>query len=752
MKRLVLGAWCLAFGALSADACTGFYVGRKVSADATTLIGRTVDAAPWNGPMRIARFERGERRYADGTTNDCAFICACMATSLERGFRGGGTINEKGVMLSATVTSRTNDDATKADPYVSVEAGGYGEENLPDYLIGKVASAREAVELLGRMVATHGHAGAEIYMVADTSEAWCVEVYTGHQWAAVKMPDDQVAVFGNQFNIRAFNTKGDDRTVMCSPSLVRCATEHGFAKWVDEGQGIIDLYETYSPPLYDYANYRTWWGHHALAPTAFPEGSYKTETGYPLFFKPETGHRVALTNVFELMRTRYEGVNCPEEKDDSNIRVIGTTKQMSCHVLQMRHALPVDYRCTLWECLAQAEHSTFLPICMAVRGFPDAYVRDQEQSLDYDARRAADAFVRLDTLAEAKRFVVDTFGKRQDVRSFYGDGVRAFWKAQEDRLVAEWPTLLENWRKQAEAVGRAQATAYVNFQQTWSLAEAKRLHDELAWYWAEFNCDLRDGGGATDVPTYPFASSVPTNAELGATWTRWHRTEFDAAVEELAGPKESRSVKVAALVAQSKHVFDGVEDATSLATAKANEEEIVRDICLGRLEAVRIVPGTPVCYGTAEQATNAAENAVLQPSDEVAAVLATDAARRNYAANFGFRVVPADDQWSVEAVLTPTAESNLVENAAAATRQIPVGEIAALETGATKNVTATNCITGFYYTLEGSESLEDWGGSDAYGPSLCNGEGEVEFKAVKKPSDAAGFFTVGAKPTCDVTP
>ena len=49
---LVLGALCLVLGALSADACTGFYVGKKVSADGTTMIGRTVDAVPWNGPMR----------------------------------------------------------------------------------------------------------------------------------------------------------------------------------------------------------------------------------------------------------------------------------------------------------------------------------------------------------------------------------------------------------------------------------------------------------------------------------------------------------------------------------------------------------------------------------------------------------------------------------------------------------------------------------------------------------------------------
>ena len=216
-----------------------------------------------------------------------------------------------------------------------------------------------------------------------------------------------------------------------------------------------------------------------------------------------------------MMRTRFEGVNCPDENGDTTIRVIGTTKQMSCHVLQMRHDMPENYRCTLWECLAQAEHSTFVPTCMAVKEIPDAYSRDNAGQLAYDPLRAADAFLRLDTLAELKRFVVDTKGVRRDVRSDYGAGVRAFWRAQEARLVAEWPRMLEAWMIRGKS-GRNLATAQVNFNQVWTLADAKRLHDELAWYWTEFNCDLRDGGGATDVPTYPFASSMPTNAELGA--------------------------------------------------------------------------------------------------------------------------------------------------------------------------------------------------------------------------------------------
>ncbi len=567
---------CIDGDGIGATDGTGFYVGKKVSADGTTMIGQTMDFPPCNAARRMNRFERGEKMHFDGTKNKYAFICASFVTSMNKGFYGGEAINEKGVMLSATVSGRTDEQALEADPFKPIEEGGVGEQNFPDFLVGNAATAREAVEMLGEKIKANGHSGPEIYMVADTNEAWYVEVYTGHEWAAVRMPEDQVAVFGNQFNICEFDTN-DTENVMYSPGLVSLAVENGFDVWKDKGNGIIDLYETYSPSLWDYANYRTFWGHNAWAPMAYPSNSYLTATHYELFFTPEK--KIALTDIFELMRTRYEGVNCPEEEEDTSIRVIGTTKQASSHVLQMRHALPEDYRCTLWECLAQAEHSTFLPVCMAMKEIPDAYSRDQEGEFGYDPKRAADAFLRLDTLAELKRFIVDTYGVRQDVRPYYGAGVRAFWRAQEEWLIEEWPKMLEKWMIRGKS-GCTEATAQVNFNQIWTLADAKRLHDELAWYWTEFNCDLRDGGGATDVPTYPFASSIPTNAEQGALWTRWHRTEFDAYIEELAGPVAKRSPKVLELVEESKTVFDGVEDASTLAAAKATMAGIVRDIAL----------------------------------------------------------------------------------------------------------------------------------------------------------------------------
>ena len=106
----------------------------------------------------------------------------------------------------------------------------------------------------------------------------------------------------------------------------------------------------------------------------------------------------------------------------------------------------------------------------------------------------------------------------------------------------------------------------------------------------------------------------------------------------------------------------------------------------------------------------------------------------------------------VEAALYPENWTNVVESAQAATLQIPVADLAAM-TEKSREVTVTNCVPGFYYSLyDGFEVTNvtlDANNRDV----ICGKEETVTFPAVKKPSDAAGFFSIGVLtvPTVYVT-
>ena len=162
---------------------------------------------------------------------------------------------------------------------------------------------------------------------------------------------------------------------------------------------------------------------------------------------------------------------------------------------------------------------------------------------------------------------------------------------------------------------------------------------------------------------------------------------------------------------------------------------------------VPVTPGELVVFDTAAEATNAMGRAELKPSDRVAAVFGENAdAKGAYCAKFGFEVVPTSDgKWAVAALLNPPDWTNVVESAHAATRQIPVADIAALEPGVPTNVTVEGGVPGFYYTIYGGSTVTNIRAfvSETSRNVLCEPNKPVEFSGVVKPSDAAGFFTIG---------
>ena len=175
----------------------------------------------------------------------------------------------------------------------------------------------------------------------------------------------------------------------------------------------------------------------------------------------------------------------------------------------------------------------------------------------------------------------------------------------------------------------------------------------------------------------------------------------------------------------------------------------VKDANTKAIRRILITPGTPSePFATAEMATNAASVAVVNPRGDVTVALGSDEARQNYCNMFGFAVTGGGEAWSVEAVLTPEAWTNVIESAQEATRQIPVADIAALPPNTSTNVTVKGCgVPGFFYTFySGStvtnvEVIADDGCRDV----LCGADKKVDFSGVMKPSDAAGFFSIGVQ-------
>lgn len=502
MKKSILTFTAILSAAVSSYACTGLYVGRKVSVEGNPLVGRTIDSISMMVAKALIVTQRSEnnpgRWYVGGDNRGWPlpdttwkFISTPVA-SMKRSLRyDSACINEKGLAISGTVTGSTNDEALKADPFVK---SGFGESSVVGLLARACTNARDVVKLLGKVIAERGHDMPEIYVAVDKDEAWYIEVYTGHQWAAVKMPEDKVAVIGNQFMLGEFDPNAPD--VMCSPDVVNLPLKAGFAK--KGPNGLVNLAATYGKVRSPYSNNRTWFGHTVFAPHD-KIGDFVVDREYPLFYEPT--RKLSKRDMFELMRSRYEGTKyCPEEGGDEGVRVIGTQRQCSSHVLEVDASLPEDRRAMLWLTMTHSEHSPFIPVSAAVTETDPSYRMVNVGNLtDFSSALASHHFRRLGVLAETDR-------------KFLGAGVREYWRKLEDKYMREFPLIVKDGS--AEEI-----TKYCKKVQKETLEDAKQMFDELNWYIVS-NC-LKKG----DMPTKKLPPKKPFE------YSRARETR------QLAGPK-----------------------------------------------------------------------------------------------------------------------------------------------------------------------------------------------------------------------
>ena len=217
MKKYLCILAVLVFFVLNSStsyACTGVYIGKEASADGTFILARSNDCPKIFATrmMTVPRVERDPGREMPVDNNSAVFaqlpettykytatpfMDSTMSIS-GTGMDDAVCVNEYGVAMTMSVTAFSNEAALEADPWVSA---GLTEFTANQLVISTSTSAREAVQRLTKLLDQYGSAETNIAMIADQTEAWYMEIYTGHQYAAVKLTDDEVSVFGNEFSL-----------------------------------------------------------------------------------------------------------------------------------------------------------------------------------------------------------------------------------------------------------------------------------------------------------------------------------------------------------------------------------------------------------------------------------------------------------------------------------------------------------------------------------------------------------------------
>ena len=476
-------------GMFNADACTGVYVGKKVSSDGSTILARTVDSRPivtWHlidvvehvaGKTNVVY--RGKNGFSRVWPSErYKYVCTPRASCFDKGRFVSMAMNEKGVALTCCVSAWPKRELIKADPYVET---GIAETSITEYLIAYCSSARQIVTELGKIAAEHGIAEGNIIMAADQREAWYIETYTGHHWAAVRMPEDAVAAYGNEFMLGEIARPDDADAFLGSAGLWAFPGQHGVA--VNGKGGTMHLADSYSSPIVDFNHLRTWSGLCWFAPDK--KRPYDRSGRFGLFFKP--AKKVAATDVFAFLRNRYEGTEwCPETNDRHDIRVVGAEHQVTTHLLSVRSDLPPEMAVTGWVCLGPSEHSVYVPVSNAAESVDPRWSQDAFQGESQGVRHgqaAGPVFRRLNTLAHLDRIRL-------------GAGVRDRWQKMEARMVAEWSSVQAVAAAAPEMSGRI-LTDYGRSVQRDAYESALAMIEGILGY-LDFNAEVVDFGITKD--------------------------------------------------------------------------------------------------------------------------------------------------------------------------------------------------------------------------------------------------------------
>ena len=469
LSVLLAGTMLLSTSAL---ACTGVYVGKDVSDQGTYLLARSEDQgqSDYNKMFLVQpRVDNVPGRFIEDTATgfkiplpDTTWQYTYVPdyTRGDDGMYPGSCTNEHGVSITGTVSTSTCEKWEEADPFIEP---GLREAILPAAVAAVATSARNAVDVLLGYVDEYGSEEGNTVMICDQNEAWFVEIYSGHHYCAMKMPDDQVAVFGNHNMIGLVDPKATPEDgYIYSEGLFELIDELDLA--VKEGELYHLAKSVTGNTRQPYNNMRNWGGMKLLAPSLAGD-TYDNDNFYPLFYAPD--EKVSVLDVMDIYRYRYEDtpIDVNLEGQEGN-RVISTTNSSQIHILQTFSDWPAQCSAINWIALGNGEHTVFVPFFSGITDTAEAYKVDGDT---YNPQGAYWMFKRLCTLGQLDR-------------DLYGNGVRAFWKQQEalmyQQMLDAAPTMLAKYAESREA-GAAYVTGLGIQMSEWEMKLSTNLYQKL---------------------------------------------------------------------------------------------------------------------------------------------------------------------------------------------------------------------------------------------------------------------------------
>ncbi|MDR1652904.1 MAG: C69 family dipeptidase [Prevotellaceae bacterium] len=306
MKKNILTVTFLVAFSLSGIACTNFLVGKKASADGSTMISYSADSywlygalyhyprASYGKEAMLKVYDWDSGNYL-GEIRQAAQTCNVV-----------GNMNEYQVSIGET---------TFGGRHELVDTTGIIDYGSLIYIaLQRSKSAREAIKIMTSLVDEYGYCSeGESFSIADPNEVWIMEMVgkgagsKGAVWAAIRIPEDCVSAHANQARITKIPF-GDKQNCMYSRDVVDFARKKGYFYGKDSDFSFSDSYNPLDYEGLRFCEARVWAFFNALNPKIgdkfYSYINADTRERMPLYIKPDS--LVTINKMKNLMRNHYE--------------------------------------------------------------------------------------------------------------------------------------------------------------------------------------------------------------------------------------------------------------------------------------------------------------------------------------------------------------------------------------------------------------------------------------------------------------
>ena len=328
-----------------------------------------------------------------------------------------GIVNEHGLMFGECTNGSYF--TVGPDPQTRI----FYSSELGRVALERCKTARCAVELIGKLIETHGYYGTgETLPVADGKEAWVIEMAPlpkeaqgpGGLWVAQQVPDGEFFVAANEFRIREIYPGGNGQYRQLFGNTLNTIEKLGIGKKGPDGKH-VDWLATVSRGEYNHPYYslrRVWRALDLAAPSLKLNPWVKdgATRAYPFSVKPDKP--LSLADVrrihsdhyegteFDLTKgtaagpfgnpNRYLGPNDPKGDVGEQGQFQGAWERPICmyytgYTLINQHFpdMPYPLNTVCWMALDTPGESVFVPL--AVAALPKSYERGDPQRYNKDS-------------------------------------------------------------------------------------------------------------------------------------------------------------------------------------------------------------------------------------------------------------------------------------------------------------------------------------------------------------------------------